>query len=405
MEIKVATPFQISKEFWDPANEEWLQSSKFKIPRKQEQRNFNAQVDTFNFDFIAFKQKVASFLRNNPHPTKEEVLDLFYKKEDTPATPKSNYPTDFYTFVDFYISEKLKAIPGKQKPITKRTEQKYRTIQNRVKIHFPKIKITDIDDNFRDRYSLIMEQLDYMPSYIIKELKYIKAFCTAASKKLKVNPDIFFWKFIETDKETFTYPIFSFEELHTLANAKLGRTALSNARDWLLISCYTGQRVSDLLKMNSENIIDSDFYSLKQQKGQKDIVIYLMPQVKEILRKHNGEFPPRISDQKYNEYIKLVAQACSLNTPTKGGKIINNRKVIDIYEKWELVSSHIGRRTFVSLFQPIIGTENIKTQTGHTTNKMVELYNKTLPLEKAKRIKNALNNSELTPQPPNAYNE
>lgn len=403
-DIKIATPFKIKNEYWDSELQEWSQATKIRMPRKAEDKIFNRKVDDFNNDFLEFKNKVATFIEKNPFPTKEDFYNLFFQ-EHIENAQSNEYPLDMNNFIDFYIEERYKLIPGKQKPITHRTEQKYRTIQYRIKKFFPKIKVTDIDDNFRELYSVLMKKLDYKSSYIIKELKFIKAICHYASKKIQIHPDVAHWRFVNTEDEKYLDPIFSFEELEILRTKDLGRSALDNARDWLLISCYCGQRVSDLLKMSSDNIVQEDFYIVKQQKGQKEVVIYLMPQVKDILAKHNGEFPKKISEQKYNEYIKLVAQACKINAPMKGGKMINNRKVIGIYEKWELVSSHIGRRTFVSLFQPIIGTENIKTQTGHTTDKMVELYNKTLPLDKAKRIKEALSKAAPNSQPPNAYNE
>ena len=164
---------------------------------------------------------------------------------------------------------------------------------------------------------------------------------------------------------------------------------LDNARDWLLISCYTGQRVSDLLKMNSSLIIEDEFYTVHQQKGQKDVTIWLMPDVIDILNKRGGEFPRKISSQRYNEYIKQVCRIAGIDEVMKGGKQINNRKVIGDYPKHELITSHIGRRTFVSLFQPLLGNENTRTQTGHTTDKMLVLYNKTQAIDTAKRVKEA----------------
>ena len=43
---------------------------------------------------------------------------------------------------------------------------------------------------------------------------------------------------------------------------------LDNARDWLIIGCYSAQRVSDLLKFEETKIIEDDFleFTCKKRK-------------------------------------------------------------------------------------------------------------------------------------------
>lgn len=41
---------------------------------------------------------------------------------------------------------------------------------------------------------------------------------------------------------------------------------LDNARDWLIIGCYSAQRVSDLLKFEETKIIEDDFLEFTQKK-------------------------------------------------------------------------------------------------------------------------------------------
>lgn len=389
-EVKIKTNFKINRFDWDNNNECWDHSKKIKSPRKEEDKLLNNEIDHFNVQFGLLKKKVQDFLNENPYPKKEDLSNLLFgEKINTAVARTSEFPVLFSDFVDFYIEEKSKLIHGKQKPISTRTEQRYRQIKEKVNRFYPNLKITDIDDDFRDNYSLFMNKLNYKPSFIIKELKFIKTFCKFANRKIDVNKEVLYWSFIDTDENKFLDPIFSFDEIELLKNAKLEREALKNARDWLVISCYTGQRVSDLLQMTSDNIVQNEFYTVHQQKGQKDVTIWLFPEVLEIINRNGGEFPRRISAAKYNEYIKTVAEKAKIYQIIKGGKQEDNRKVIKEYPKWQLVTSHIGRRTFVSLFEPIVGKELIKTQTGHVTDAMVNLYNKTAAIDKAKIFKDA----------------
>ena len=391
-EIKLKTNFKINRFAWDNDNECWDVNQKIKAARKEEDKLRNSEIDDFNLKFGNLKREIRDFIEDNPFPTKSEIKNILFGEKEQEAAYKqkqSEYPIYLCDFIDFYIQEKSKLIPGVQKPISLRTEQRYIQIKDKINKFYPKLKVTDIDDDFRNQYSMFMNKLQYKSSFIVRELKFIRTFCMYASKKLDINKDVIHWKFANTETNNFEFPIFSFRELQLINDKELPKESLNTARDWLLISCYTGQRVSDLLKMTSENIIDNEFYRIHQQKGQKDIVIWLMPQVMDILAKRNGEFPRKMSDQRYNEHIKKVAELAEIDKIMKGGKIENRRKVIKNYKKWELVTSHIGRRTFVSLFKNILGNKNIMTMTGHTTDAMVNLYDKTELMDHAKEVKYA----------------
>lgn len=397
-EVKIKTPFSINRFDWDDKNEMWDLSKKTRVPRKPEDKERNYLIDSFNTEFGEFKNKIADYISENPYPAYNEVFDFIYGVKEKEAIKKeSEYPILFSEFVDFYIKQKEIFIPGKQKPITKASRDRYIQIKTKVNKFYPRLKITDIDDDFRDGYSVFMSKNKYKPSYIVKELKFIKTFCKFANKKLDINKEVLYWEFRDTETEKYLDPTFSFAELKAIKDLDFVLDSyLDNARDWLLISCYTGQRVSDLLNMSSENIINDEFYIVHQKKGQKDVVIWLMPEVMEILEKRDGEFPRKISAPRYNEYIKEVAKLAEINQIIKGGKQIDNRKKIDFYPKYELVTSHIGRRTFVSLFRHLIGSENVKGMTGHTSENMINLYDKTSALEKAKRIKEAFSGLDFS---------
>jgi len=183
---------------------------------------------------------------------------------------------------------------------------------------------------------------------------------------------------------------------------------LENAKDWLLISCFSSVRISELFTFDTENIIEDgkDKYlkviekkNINSTGGKK--IIYLLPQVIEIMKKRNGNFPRKISEQRYNEYIKKVCEMVGFTAPTEGAKTVNvgtdknpiYRKLKGVYPFNELVSSHSGRKTYVTLFSEYLPTEILKIQTNHHSNEMVEHYNKTdeteLMLRSAKLVANA----------------
>ena len=113
-----------------------------------------------------------------------------------------------------------------------------------------------------------------------------------------------------------------------------------------------------------------------QVKTDKIMTIPLHSKITEIMKKYDGNFPRKISDQKYNDYVKKVCEVAKINKPTHGVKFDKKTKtkVEKKYEKWELVSSHIGRRSFASNNYGTIPTSFLMYVTGHSTEAMFLTY-------------------------------
>ncbi len=154
---------------------------------------------------------------------------------------------------------------------------------------------------------------------------------------------------------------------------------LDNARDWLVISCETGQRVSDFMRFKSDMIRNEGKVPLiefTQVKTGKIMAIPLSKRVRAVLEKRGGEFPRRITDQRYNEYIKEVAKIAGITQEIPGSKIDKERKrkVSGVFPKYELVTSHIGRRSFATNNYGHIPTSLLINVTGHATESMFLEY-------------------------------
>lgn len=192
----------------------------------------------------------------------------------------------------------------------------------------------------------------------------------------------------------------SFEEIGQIQAAKIDKPYLINTRDWLIISCFTGQRISDFMRFNKEMIRiekNKSLIEFDQQKTGKTMTIPLHNKVMLILEKYNGDFPKRISDQKYNDYLKEVCKIAKLDQKVKGKKQINIskdpkerkvRRVEGMYPKYELVTSHIGRRSFATNHYGKIPTSYLIYVTGHSSEEMFLNYigksNKDIALELTK---------------------
>ena len=152
----------------------------------------------------------------------------------------------------------------------------------------------------------------------------------------------------------------------------------------IVISCYCGQRVSDFLRFDKSMIRYEKnkagdlkpLIEFTQVKTDKIMTIPLHSKIIEIMKKYDGNFPRKISDQRYNEHIKKVCEQAKIVTPVHGILFDHKlkAKVEKDYPKWMLVSSHIGRRSFATNNYGTIPTSFLMYITGHTTEAMFLTY-------------------------------
>ena len=134
-----------------------------------------------------------------------------------------------------------------------------------------------------------------------------------------------------------------------------------------------------------ENKKSKYLLAFKQQKTGKSVIIPFLDEAREIVTNNNGEFPRAISHQKYNDYLKELCKLAGINKKIKGSiterisslkkKTRNDyRRIKGTFEKWELVSSHIGRRSFATNFYGKVPTSVLIGITAHSTEQLFLIY-------------------------------
>lgn len=293
-----------------------------------------------------------------------------------PKTNNTNIPTNLIDYIDFYVDYRKHEL----KPTS---IKKYNTIKHkleRLQQHRKKlILINEVDENFKKEFEAYLKSEQYSQNTLQREFKFIKTFCMHAKYLgVETSPQLDKLSFKDEKVEKI---YLSFEEIKIIESIEDNKLtdSLKNVRDWLIISCFTGQRISDFMNFTKKNLtVDEEDYYIEfiQKKTGKIMAIAMHPKVFEILDKRNGEFPQPISDQRYNEYIKEICKIAELNQPTKG-KLLQEtavdskkyRKKEGTYEKWRLVSSHIGRRSFATNHFGKIPISFMMNITGHSTER------------------------------------
>ena len=84
---------------------------------------------------------------------------------------------------------------------------------------------------------------------------------------------------------------------------------------------------------------------------------------------------PRFADQYFNRLIKQVCKLTGIDSKVNISKTLGGLRVDVIKSKWELVSSHTGRRTFATnKFLEGVPIQLIMAHTGHKTEAVFRQY-------------------------------
>ena len=76
-----------------------------------------------------------------------------------------------------------------------------------------------------------------------------------------------------------------------------------------------------------------------------------------------------------NDYIKVLGKLIGIDTPQRQVRFKGNQRIEEVHPKWQLLSSHCGRRTFiVNALYLGIPAETIMKWTGHSDYKAMKPY-------------------------------
>lgn len=161
------------------------------------------------------------------------------------------------------------------------------------------------------------------------------------------------------------------EQFDAIKGLQLSTPHLQKARDLFLFQCYTGLAYSDLMSFdysNCEEVNGKWFYHAKRTKTDTDFVFQLLAPAVELLKAYEFKIP-RMSNQRYNDYLKVIGQMVGVDR----------------------LHSHMGRATAATLFLSKGMPINIVARVlGHTTLRQTTRYARTLN----KDVRSAFDNLE-----------
>lgn len=211
---------------------------------------------------------------------------------------------------------------------------------------------------------------------VSKQLRNLKSFLKDAISRKRTSPiDMtnWSWKFVEPEAMALTAA-----EL-TRIEALQGLPAyLENARCLWLLMAYTGLRYSDAMNLKSEHDKGEVLRLTPQKTTDIAATVYIRKSARTLLTKCWASETHGISNVKLNQFIKPICQRAGIDELTEKVSYYGqtSRPKKEVFKKWELVSCHTARCTFITLsFSKKIPLELIMMAAGHTNAKTTLRYN------------------------------
>ena len=237
-----------------------------------------------------------------------------------------------------------------------------------------KLYVEEVNWDFTRDFIIFGKNEEYSENTIYRTIHFVKTILNFAERK-GVRTCVRELE-IRREKQKKHVVTLTEQEIAQIQSTKVPKH-LEAAKDWLLISCYTGQRFSDFIHFDTKKLKEVNgkmCLAFVQQKTKKDILLPLHPTVLNAIERNGNSFPALMDIQHYNANIKEIGRLADLNVLVKARKRFGFRSKIVEAEKWEFLSSHIGRRSFATNFYGKIPTPLLMEATGHSTEQMFLRY-------------------------------
>ena len=368
----------LAQKFWNPSPTAlYLFFSPDKSCRIKYRTNYKILPKSWDFEKERLKPSASGALEFNVElnnlancctreAMRKKETNQFLSKEDYKQIVQDCIDRDNAVNSEISISHlKTQFLSYKSNFVKEGTLKEYRTVfkglEDFEKHKGTKLILREMDGKFLDQFEVFLSRKkntndgdkegllnDTIHKYI-STLKVFLKWCN--DNDYLVHPDVFKTQKTNFKKKAYNEIIaLSESEIQKLMNHDLSdRPSLERVRDLFCLLCYTGQRFEDLINFDPKDIKNNawDFISVKVKKR---VIVpfegYIAP-AKDILERI-GYSVPKISNQKFNEYIKTVGKLAGMDEIIKITRYSGKQELVIEKRKYDFLSSHVGRRSMVT---------------------------------------------------------
>ncbi|WP_297931996.1 site-specific integrase [uncultured Alistipes sp.] len=369
--IEFSTGYRIDTSKWDADKQRVRNGCTNKL--KQTASEINLDLNRY---YSALQAIFKEFEVQEVIPTPDQLKAAFNARCSNDSHALSQ--TAFFPAFDEFTQEE-----GSLNSWTNSTYIKFRTIRNHFMEFDPALSFEFFDESGLAKFvTFLRDRKGMRNSTVLKDLAFVKWFLRWAYRKGyttnnacdQFNPGLRTTR----KKVIFLTP----DELNKIRNYTIPSTKqyLERVRDVFLFCCFTGLRHSDVYNLKRSDVKDNHI-EVTTVKTADSLVIELNDHSRTILEKYKdiafmgGKVLPVVSNQKMNLYLKELCQLAGIDEPIRETYYRGNERIEEVLPKYELVGTHVGRRTFICNALSLgIPTQVVMKWTGHNDYKAMKPY-------------------------------
>ncbi len=279
-------------------------------------------------------------------PDLQKILNQFSVRKST--------KTIFSELMELFLDEHQTRSGN---PLKLGSKKKYRVLVHNLNSFCEYKNISPNVDNistqfFKDFVKYLRSELQHIDNTIVKAIKGCKTFFGFLAKKDLITPIDFSW-FKTTEKEGEIYTL-SIDEVLMIQNKDFKSQKLNDTRDVFCFQCWTGQRISDIIKIRWDEIRINEkkerVWNIISTKGEIRVSIPIIEYADKIISKYESDPKPLPlrNSSKINENLKMIGLRVGLTRKVRKTKYINGELNIEYIPFYKVLSTHVARKSFIT---------------------------------------------------------
>ena len=370
--VTVNTGYRVNPERWDAELQRCIPGS-FHGARRVPAATINAEIFRHR---QAVDEVFADFARQGVFPSVPDVraavqAQLASRGEIAPQT-------DVFKALDEFCREQ-----GAKNAWTDATHTKWRVFRHHLEAWKVTLTWADFDEaGLTGFVSYLRDERKHKNSTLKKQLGFLRWFLGWAEQKgYLASTDYKAFRPKLKGKDSHAVVFLTWDELMRLWDWEPGdRHLMGQVRDVFCFCCFTSLRFSDVMNLRRSDVLD-DSFRITSVKTAESLEIQLNRWSREILLRYVDEsypddrvFPP-FSNQVFNRLLHQLCKTCGICDLVHQTWYRGSERHDEVHPKWELVSSHCGRRTFIcNALAMGISPTVVMQWTGHEDYQAMQPY-------------------------------
>lgn len=355
--------YSVETKYWD--------FNKHRVkPNHKNAVSFNSYLHTLESAIIEVYNEKLNFHKDvSKNVIKKELINLLSKGINTEYKHLSVIEV-MNEFIDTYR-------PNGKKPAQK-TIDSYINTRNKLERYMRdrkvKLDFDDLDNDFYEDFVQFLYEKNNNDNTIGTNIRKIKTFMSwSLEKKYHTSED--FRKFKAMRSEALFSIALTEDEIRKLHKLKLNHQDLEFARLFMLVNCHVGMRYSDLMDVIRERTITGNELRIFQVKTRQPVKLYLNDNVIEMIRSLKELNKENYDRKVLNKNLKAIGKLIGMNKIESSTKLVGNKRITIEKPRWQLFTTHVGRRTFATTAaMKGMPLHVIKQYTGHKSLDSLEKY-------------------------------